>query len=452
MTEKTIIIDVERAGASGDMLLAALLDLLGDDQALVPVAASLLIYDPTLRVRVIPVSDAKGSGKRIDLTLDASIRLSPVSIHAVLNSVIEELALSSAGATFARDALDILLKAEAKVHGKRLEELQLHETGSIDTILDIIGCAYLLEKMGLFVGTRFLSTRVAVGQGTIETMHGVLTVPVPAVSEIIALKKIPTHKGEANTEVLTPTGAAILAALVDEYIDSLEGFVVSKQGMGAGRRDLGGIPNTMRIMIGKIAIEPEPQRTVAPEPVHHVHVESPQVPAVSSLPRQTASERKDALEQWEEDEIVVIESNVDDVDGEIMGSLFDSLLDEGLAYDVTLIPAFGKKNRPCFVVKVIAPKAGLKSVAAVMIQQLGTLGIRYTTWRRLKATRELIVCRFQIDDKEFMVRVKVGRGLDGSIISIKPEADDVQRISAETGIPVRELRPRITLQAHAVTE
>ncbi len=119
---------------------------------------------------------------------------------------------------------------------------------------------------------------------------------------------------------------------------------------------------------------------------------------------------------------------------------------------MTLIPAFGKKNRPCFVVKVIAPKAGLKSVAAVMIQQLGTLGIRYTTWRRLKATRELIVCRFQIDDKEFMVRVKVGRGLDGSIISIKPEADDVQRISAETGIPVRELRPRITLQAHAVTE
>jgi uncharacterized protein (DUF111 family) len=150
--------------------------------------------------------------------------------------------------------------------------------------------------------------------------------------------------------------------------------------------------------------------------------------------------------------VIVIETNVDDVDGETLGTLFDTLLEEGLAYDVTIIPAIGKKNRPCYVVKVIAAKAGLKSIADVMIKNLGTIGIRYTTWQRLKATRETIVCRFEIDGNEYMVRVKVSRSVDGSILSIKPEADDVFRVSKETGIPVRELRPRIAMQAHAVTE
>jgi len=117
-----------------------------------------------------------------------------------------------------------------------------------------------------------------------------------------------------------------------------------------------------------------------------------------------------------------------------------------------MIPAFGKKNRPCHLVKVIAPTTGLKGIAEVMIRQLGTIGIRYTTWQRLKATRETLVCSLEIDDKEYMVRVKVSRTRDGTIINIKPESDDMVRVSRETGIPIRELKPRIAMQAHAVTE
>ncbi|MHA1908124.1 MAG: nickel pincer cofactor biosynthesis protein LarC2, partial [Candidatus Thorarchaeota archaeon] len=124
----------------------------------------------------------------------------------------------------------------------------------------------------------------------------------------------------------------------------------------------------------------------------------------------------------------------------------------GLAYDVVMIPAYGKKNRPCFVVKVIAAKAGLKSVAEIMIRHLGTLGIRYTEWSRLKAARETVVCSMEIDDQEFMVRVKVSRGSDGSIVNIKPEADDIIEVAKATGIPIRELKPRIVMQARAVTE
>ncbi|MCK4279917.1 MAG: DUF111 family protein, partial [Candidatus Thorarchaeota archaeon] len=163
-------------------------------------------------------------------------------------------------------------------------------------------------------------------------------------------------------------------------------------------------------------------------------------------------ERIEVLGNWSSDEVVVVETTVDDVDGETMGSLFDILLSEGLAYDVVMIPAFGKKNRPCFIVKVIAAKAGLKGIAEVMMKHLGTLGIRYTTWERLKASRETILCKMDISGQEFMVRVKVSRAADGSIITIKPEADDVLTVSKATGIPVRELKPRIAMQAQAVTE
>ncbi|NWF96856.1 MAG: nickel pincer cofactor biosynthesis protein LarC [Candidatus Thorarchaeota archaeon] len=446
--DSSVLIDVSAAGASGDMFLSALIDLLGDDQALVPVAASLLIYDPALRVRVISGASGAGSGKRLEIARDNQLRLSPVSMHGIVKTVSEELELSSTAKTLSDRALSILLEAESRVHDTPLESLHLHETGTIDTILDIVGTMYLLERAGLLGRARFLSTKVAVGSGSIHTEHGDLEVPVPAVAEILVSHDVPFHTGDAKTEVLTPTGAAILVTLANEYLESADGFIARKQGLGFGSRTLGTVPNAMRILIGERAPATEPPTEVAPPSKSEAKAE-----ARKPLPaEQQAGQRMEVLDSWADDEVVVIEANVDDVDGEVMGNLFDTLLVEGLAYDVVMIPAFGKKNRPCFVVKVIAPKAGLKSVAAVMIRNLGTLGIRYTTWQRLKATREIVVCRLEIDDKEYMVRVKVARGLDGSVISIKPEADDVLKISAETGIPVRELKPRIAMQAHAVTE
>ena len=158
------------------------------------------------------------------------------------------------------------------------------------------------------------------------------------------------------------------------------------------------------------------------------------------------------MDQWETDEVVVIETNVDDVDGEIMGHLFDTLAENNLAIDVIMIPAFGKKNRPCTLVKVLATESNLNAVADLLIKHLGALGIRYQNWNRIKASREMIVCKMDIDNKEYMVRVKLSRSSDGSIVNIKPEADDVIRVAKMTGMTIRELKPRIILQARAITE
>jgi len=424
------------------MFLAALIDLAGEDNALLPVAASLLIHDPSIRVNVVSHSYSGVTGRQLQITRNPDIRLSPFELREVIQSVSEEVELSQKGKEVALKGLDVILEAESKAHDKPIDELHLHETGSVDTVLDLVGTAYLFDRLGLFDETEILSTKVAVGNGTIKTEHGVLDVPVPAVAEMLSAHKVPHYNGEAKTEVLTPTGAALLIAVVDRFVDSHDNFVAQNQGFGFGIRDLGEIPNMISIVVGE---------TVLPE--DEAPAKSVKKTKVKPAKEKTETkETPEVLDTWNEDEVIVIETNVDDVDGETLGALFDTLLSEGLAYDVTIIPAIGKKNRPCHVVKVIAAKAGLKSIADVLIKNLGTIGIRYTTWNRLKASRETIVCSLEIDGKEYMVRVKVSRSADGSILNIKPEAEDVFRVSKETGIPVRELKPRIALQAHAVTE
>ncbi|MBD3406614.1 MAG: nickel pincer cofactor biosynthesis protein LarC [Candidatus Lokiarchaeota archaeon] len=448
MSTKHVLIDVSIAGASGDMFLAALLDIIGEDDSLLPVAASLLIYDPTLRVKMIPRSSGDTTGCHLEVTHDASTRFSPSSLQRAINEVAAELELSKKALDLATAAFNEILQAECRAHNVSIDQLHLHETGSIDTVLDIVGTMYLLQLAGLLDDTKFYSTNVAVGNGTIDTEHGVLDVPVPAVSEILAAHDVPFHAGKAETEVLTPTGAALLVTLADVFVDSSEGFIPMNQGAGFGTRELN-VPNMMKIIVGEADFAPSETSEATKTDTQ----QSEPLEKIETTPdAEKTEERKKMQEGWNADEVIVIETNVDDTDGESIGSVFDLLLSEGLAYDVVVIPAFGKKNRPCFVVKVIAPKSGLKTIAEILIRHLGTIGIRYTNWERLKAVRETIVCRLEIDDKEYMVRVKVSRALDGSIINIKPEADDMLKVAKETGISIRELKPRIALQAHAITE
>jgi uncharacterized protein (TIGR00299 family) protein len=445
---KTVLIDVGTAGTSGDMFLSALVDFLGEDDALLPVAASLLLYDPTLRVRFTTKTEDDQSGVRLEVSKDRGTRFKPNDLIEMLDAVSEELELSPTAKQIAQRALNEILQAESRAHETPIDKLHLHETGSVDTILDLIGTAYLMERSGLLTDTKIIATHVAVGSGTIQTEHGPLEVPVPAVAEILVANDVPFIMGEAKTEVLTPTGAALLVTLATEYVESSEGFMVKQQGVGFGSRDLGDVANRMRVIVGEFSDEAKviPKKPTKKAPAKKKPVKK------KAAPKKKKEDRAKMIDTWSSDEVIVIETNVDDIDGEIMGTMFDTLLSEGLAYDVVMIPAYGKKNRPAYVVKVIAAKTGLQNIAEIMIRHLGTLGIRYTTWDRLKAARETIVCKIEIEGMEFMVRVKVSRGVDGSIINIKPEADDVMKVSKETGIPVRELKPRIAMQAHAITE
>jgi uncharacterized protein (TIGR00299 family) protein len=455
MAGNKVLLDVATAGASGDMFLSALMDLLGQDDSLLPVAASLLIFDPTLRIRVSNQTSKGRSGKRLDVTLDERVRLTPKSLMDVLETVSEELELSETAKGFAKKALTEVLEAESRAHDTPLDKLHLQELGTVDTILDIVGTAYLLERAELLGKSRFVATKVAVGSGTIETDHGSVEVPVPAVAEILVAHDVPFHNGSAKTEVLTPTGAALLVTLADEFVDSSEGFVAKKQGVGFGTRDLGDVPNAMRIIIGEEAPRVErPAEKPTKRPVEKIPEKAIKKPMerTATTPAKVAEEKTESLDAWMDEDVVVIEATVDDIDGDIASTLYDVLVSEGHAFDVMMIPAFCRKNRPCYIVRAIAAKNQLKNVAEVLIRHVGAPGVRYTTWQRLTAAKETVVCKLELEGKEFTVHVKVSRGLDGSIINIRPDSDDVIRVSRATGIPIMELKPRITLQACEVSE
>ena len=233
MTRK-VLIDVRTAGTSGDMFLSALVDFLGEDDAILPVAASLLLYDPMLRVRFTTKTEDDQSGVRLEVSKDSGMRFKPNDLIEMLDAVAEELELSPPAKQIAQRALNEILQAESRAHETPIDKLHLHETGSVDTILDLIGTAYLMQRSGLLADTKIIATHVAVGSGTIQTEHGPLEVPVPAVAEILVANDAPFIMGEAKTEVLTPTGAALLVTLASEYVESSEGFMVKQQGVGFG--------------------------------------------------------------------------------------------------------------------------------------------------------------------------------------------------------------------------
>ncbi|MFX0107957.1 MAG: nickel insertion protein, partial [Candidatus Hodarchaeota archaeon] len=324
MTENIVLLDVRNAGTSGDMFLSALVDFVGEDDALLPVVASLLIYDPTLRVRFVSKTDQGFTGIAIETTKDSAIRFSPSSLQEMVSAVCEELELSPKATQIALNALNEILQAESRAHETPIDKLHLHETGSVDTVLDLVGTAYLLERANLIENTRFISTHVAVGSGVINTEHGPLEVPVPAVAEILVVNEIPFVMGEPKTEVLTPTGAAILATLAKEWIETADDFIARQQGIGFGSRDLGDVPNLMRFLIGVFREDSETSPTVAKKDTKKVTPKKE--PAVKDKkmekkPEAPTEEKPSMIDSWTADDVIVIETNVDDIDGEVMGTL-----------------------------------------------------------------------------------------------------------------------------------
>ncbi|TFG96948.1 DUF111 family protein, partial [Candidatus Thorarchaeota archaeon] len=318
LVKKRVLIDVATAGASGDMFLSALTDLIGEADVLLPVAASLLIYDPSFRLAIGTKEHSGNTGRVLHITRNPTIRLNPKSMMEVLQAVAEEVELSHKGKTFVKDTMTVILQAESRAHNKPIDDLHLHETGSIDTVLDIVGTAYLLERAGLFEDTEIISTRVATGSGIISTEHGALEVPVPAVAEILVVHDMLFHNGSAETEVLTPTGAALLAVLASEYVDSVEGFVAQNQGVGFGTRDLGKVPNMMKIIVGEFVVpektkpeEAKLEKTPKEESTKKEAKAEPKAEAKPVTVKPKTEERIGGLDEWNADEVVVIETNVD---------------------------------------------------------------------------------------------------------------------------------------------
>jgi uncharacterized protein (TIGR00299 family) protein len=283
----------------------------------------------------------------------------------------------------------------------------LHEVGLIDTPAEIIGVAVAVENLGLF-NAKVYATPASVGGGLFKFSHGTVSSPAPATLEIFRAKNFPIQGGPVESELATPTGAAILVNLANEVGRFYPEMTPQKIGYGAGNKDFEEMPNVLRLTVG--------------EP----------------------------LENWLcKDEIAILETNLDDVTGEVIGNSVDKLLREG-AKDVSIIPMFTKKNRPGQILKILADRKDVKRLSRVVIEETGTLGVRVYQCERHVINREVIAVDVHVGGTKEQVKVKVAKDTNGKVIRVKPEYDDVKRLSDKTGKPLREVNEIILMRAREV--
>jgi pyridinium-3,5-bisthiocarboxylic acid mononucleotide nickel chelatase len=271
-------------------------------------------------------------------------------------------------------------EAEAKAHGMPIERVHFHEVGAIDSIVDLVGAAAAVEHLG---PARFTCGQVNVGSGRVRTEHGELPIPAPA--EL--LKGVPIYGGPGG-ELTTPTGAVLLAELVEEYVD-FPALVLEGTGYGLGKKELPGQPNALRLFKG-LAREARP-------------------------------------------EVMVVECEVDNLPGEGFGFLMERLLEAG-ALDVYFTPVQMKKNRPGTLITVICRRSQLETLAATLLTESGSLGCRYTSAARFEAEREIS----EVETAFGTVRVKRAR-LDGRPLAAAPEFEDCRRLALACGVPWRDV-------------
>jgi len=380
------------AGISGDMNLGAMIDLGVDPEYLTGELKKLNIGGYEIGIKK---DHRRGiAGTRVDVLLlpgrDASPgRHTGHRRFADIVKLIRECDLSESVKAVSLNIFEKLAEAEAKVHGRRIEDVHFHEVGAVDSVVDIVGAAICLDHLK---ADRILSSAVQTGGGLVRCAHGILPVPAPATAEI--LRGIPVKTGAVPFESTTPTGAAILAATVDRFTDQIR-FTPTKTGYGIGQRN-GEIPNVLRVFLGEME-----QGSVA-----------------SDVSRQDA---------------IMMECNIDDMNPEMYDFIMDAFLAGG-AQDVFLTPVIMKKSRPAVKISVLCAAEEREAMEAVFWLQTSTFGLR--VYPVSKAVLRKEYSRQTTQYGEVSVKHACFRGRR---IKSKPEYEDCKRLAGEKNVALKEI-------------
>jgi len=301
-----------------------------------------------------------------------------------------------------------LAKAEGAVHGVPAEQVHFHEVGAIDAIVDIVGTCLGLDWLNL---DRVYCSALPTGGGTIRAAHGRLPVPVPAVLKLCEMRQVPIYSNGIDRELVTPTGAAIVTTLATRF-GAPPAMTLHKVGLGAGSRDLP-IPNILRLWIGELT---------AADWVDHTHN--------SSKPQTVATS----------DSISVLETQIDDLNPQAIGYVFEALFAVG-AVDVFTQAIGMKKSRPGVLLTVICPPEKESMCEAVLFRETSTLGVRHMSQRRSILDRAF----HPVETEYGTVQMKVARQKDGAIINVQPEYEDCAQLARQHSVAWREVH-RVALQ------
>jgi uncharacterized protein (TIGR00299 family) protein len=371
------------SGISGDMTLAALLDL-GVPEPVVQDALGSLGLPGTLVVSKIKKSGMAATYIKVETPHEHKHR------HLKhVYEIIDQGKLTPGAKRIARDMFLKLAEAEAAVHGSTIEKVHFHEVGAVDSIFDFVGCAVGFDHLGI---EQYTSRSVPTGSGTIQCEHGLMPIPAPATA--LLLQGVPLAEGDVQGELTTPTGAAILKSLVSHF-GGIPAMTIDGVGIGSGTRDLPDRPNVLRLLLGDSSDE-------------------------------TPTAGRDADRVWQ------LETNIDDAPAEAIGYTIERLFAAG-ALDVFTTPVQMKKLRPGVLVTVLCGDRVRTTMEAILFEETGTLGVRRSRRDRAKLPR-----------REASVHTEWGEiqgksAWDGARWRFAPEYDACAAAAREHGVPLRDV-------------
>ena len=381
-----IVIDPQIAGISGDMLLSSLIDLGADKNEIINSIKKTEKFLSGSTINKIDFQKTKKHGiESTELILEIDENISKrkgIEIKKAILDSVNELNLSIKAKTFAESCINTLISSESKIHGINEDSVHFHEASSIDTLIDIVGVTIACENLKLFE-KKIVCLPVSVGGGTVSFSHGTMSNPASAVLQIFKNSNLNIQGNNSREELTTPTGACILANLTNNSIEYYPSMNITSIGYGAGQKDFENFSNVLKIIQGS----------------------------------ENNSER---------DLVKILETNIDDVSGEILGHLIEKIMDQG-AKDVSIYPGITKKGRPTNLVCVICDESIVDTIIDTLVLETGTLGIRILDSNRIIVPRTNHSFSLTFDDKSFEVNYK--KSSYKGKTHFKIEFDDLKNIS-----------------------
>jgi len=381
-----IVIDPQIAGVSGDMLLSSLIDLGADKNEIIKGIKKSEKFLSNSTIKKIDFQKIQKYGiESTELVLEIDENVSKrkgIEIKKAILDSVNELNLSIKAKTFAESCINSLISSESKIHGIDEDSVHFHEASSIDTLIDIVGVTIACENLKLFE-EKIVCLPVSVGGGTVSFSHGTMSNPASAILQIFKNSNLNIQGNDSKEELTTPTGACILTNLTNNSIKYYPSMNITSIGYGAGQKNFDTFSNVLKIIQG---------------------IEN--------------NSRKDLVK--------ILETNIDDVSGEILGHLIEKIMDKG-AKDVSIYPGITKKGRPTNLVCVICDESIVETIIDTLVLETGTLGIRISDSNRIIVPRTNHSFSLTFDDKSFEVNYK--KSLYKGKTHFKIEFDDLKNIS-----------------------
>ena len=390
-----VVIDPQIAGISGDMLLCSLVDLGASKNKIIDGIKKSEKFLPNSTIEKIDFQKIQKHGvdsTQLILEIDENIheRMGSEIKKAIIESV-NLLGLSEKAKNFSESCIDSLISAESKIHGIPEDSVHFHEASSIDTLIDIVGVAIALDDLGLY-DEKILCLPVSVGSGSVTFSHGTMSNPASAILEIFKNSNLVIKGNDSNAELTTPTGACILINLTNIGVEFYPSMKIESIGYGAGQKDFESFSNVLKIVKGRD-------------------------------------------DSFNIDSVKILETNVDDISGEILGNLIEKIMLKG-AKDVSIYHGITKKGRPTNLVSVICDDIKVDEIVDILVLETGTLGIRISESNRFIVPRSDHEITLVFNNQSFKVHYKKS-SFKGKT-DFKIEFDDLRTISNSIDKSIKE--------------